>query len=175
MDVKEAIKTRHSVRKFLDKEVPQGLIDELIDAARLAPSGYNAQPWRFCVVKDKETKEKLFKEGALKQKFVKEAPVLIVCCGDPDAYRKNRVEKDFDDSEEVSVFRDVSIASGFLVLRATELGLGACYIAWRHKEKIKEVLGIPKNFYVPFIIIAGYPAEKPSASPRKKLSEIILK
>lgn len=77
MQVTDAIKNRHSVRKFLDKEIPDAVITQLIEAARLAPSAYNAQPWRFVVVKSNESKELLKQNNIFKQAFVCQAPVII--------------------------------------------------------------------------------------------------
>ena len=88
MDVKEAISKRRSIRKYQRKEVPLDLIRELIDAARLAPSGSNAQPCRYYLVKDKETREKLKENQIFEQDFVYQAPVLIVCCSDLQSYRQ---------------------------------------------------------------------------------------
>lgn len=173
MDTKEAIIKRRSIRKYQEKNVSDSIVEEVVNAARLAPSGHNVQPWRFFVVKDEATRNRLKEAGAVAQAFVTKAPVLIVCCGDPFAYKNTKDPVGSDDSPEIKTYRDVSIASAFLVLRATELGLGTCYVGWRHKEKIKEILDIPKNFVVPFVITLGYPAEKPFAEDRNKISEIL--
>ena len=77
MDVKEAIKKGRSIRAYKDKPVPDDLINELIDAARLAPSGNNAQPWMFKIIKSKQEKDKLKKNKIFVQDFVYTAPVLI--------------------------------------------------------------------------------------------------
>ena len=82
---KEAIEQRRSIRKFKSEPVPDEYIDALLDAARLAPSGSNAQPWRFKIVKDLEMKEKLVK-AAYDQAFIAEAPVVLVCCADIGGY-----------------------------------------------------------------------------------------
>jgi len=173
MDVKEAIKIRRSIRKYKNTEVSGDLINEIIDAARLAPSGHNAQPAIYFIVRDVRTKQALKDAKVFKQNFVCESPAIIVCCGNPDVYGKTEDPDGSDDSLESRTFRDVAIASSYLVLRATELGLGTCYIGWRHKENIKKVLNIPKNFVVPFVITLGYPAESPSATLRKKIKDIM--
>jgi nitroreductase len=170
MDVREAIDKRRSIRKYQSKEVPDNLIMELIGAARLAPSGNNAQPSRFLVVKDAETRARLKEKGVFAQSFVHRAPVIIVCCADPGVYRRHEC----DDPNEVRAVRDLSIASSFLVLRATELGLGTCYVGWVEKQKIKDVLDIPRSYIVPYVIAVGYPAEAPGRTPRKSIKEIIL-
>lgn len=173
MSVKTIIAKRRSIRKYQNKEVSTDLIKEVVDAARLAPSGNNAQPSRYLIIKDEKIKKKLKENKVFKQEFVYKAPVIIVCCGDPETYPKEKLESGFDDPYKIRAVRDVSIAAQNLVLRATELGLGTCYIGWRHKGRIKKVLGIPKNYVVPFVITLGYPAEKPKARPRKSLKEIL--
>ena len=175
MNVEEAIKTRRSIRKFLAKKVPVDLINGLIDAARLAPSSHNAQPWKFLIVKDVDTKQKLKENNIFKQPNVYEAPVIIICCADPDLSAKptDSIFSDQDIAGKAS--RDLAFASQNLVLRSTELGLGTGYIGMIDREKIKEILNIPKSYIIPFIIMVGYPAEKPNQTPRRKIEEIIIK
>ena len=172
MDVKEAISKRRSIRKYQRKEVPLDLIRELIDAARLAPSGSNAQPCRYYLVKDNETREKLKGNQIFEQDFVYQAPVLIVCCSDLQSYRQGI--KGWSEENENRALRDLSIASAFLVLRATELGLATCYVGWMKKDKIKDVLDIPRNYMVPFVIAVGYANEQPKPLPRKSIEEVLL-
>jgi nitroreductase len=172
MDVKEAILKRRSIRKYQRKEVSLDLIRELIDAARLAPSGSNAQPCRYYLVKDNETKEKLKENQIFQQDFVYQAPALIVCCSDIQSYRQGI--KGWSEENEVRALRDLSIASAFLVLRATELGLATCYVGWMKKDKIKDVLDIPRNYIVPFVIAVGYANEQPKPLPRKSIDEVLL-
>ena len=171
MDVSEAIEKRMSVRKFSNQEVSDELIKDIITYAGKAPSGNNAQPSRYVIVKDDKTKAELKENNIFPQDFVYTAPVLIVCCGDPKVYVK---KSGLDESNENRALRDLSIASAFLVLRATELVLVTCYIGWQDKDKIKHVLNIPKDFVCPYTITLGYPAEKPEKRPRKNMDEILL-
>ena len=171
MDVKDAISKRRSIRKYQRKEVPLDLIRELIDAARLAPSGSNAQPCRYYLVKDNETKEKLKENRIFEQDFVCQSPVIIVCCADVRAYSQGI--KGWSEENENRALRDLSIASAFLVLRATELGLATCYVGWMKKDRIKDVLELPRNYMVPFVIAIGYAAEQPKPLPRKSIDEIL--
>jgi nitroreductase len=128
MSIKAIITKRRSIRKYQAKKVSDVLIKELINAARLAPSGNNAQPARYFIVQDEKIKQKLKENKVFKQEFVYQAPVIIVCCGNPEVYPKEKLEPGFDDSFQIRAVRDVSIAAQNLVLRATELGLGTCYI-----------------------------------------------
>jgi len=179
MEVKIAIENRRSIRIYQDKQIPESLVLELIEAARLAPSAYNAQPTKFIIVKNKEEKEKLKENKIFRQSFVYEAPVIIICCGDPEVYPKARLEATYSNPSEIAgevgAVRDVSIAAQNLVLRATELGLGTCYIGLVARDKAKEILGIPKNYVLPFVLTVGYPAEEPKATPRKSQEDLIFK
>lgn len=170
MDVIKAIEKRTSIRKYSNKAVPRKLINEVINAGRLAPSGHNTQPWKFAVI-GKKTLAKLWKNKAFCREFVSQAPAAIVCSANPRAYGKRDPVWDQDNKSRAAL-RDLSIASAFMVLRATELGLGTCYIGWVKGAKIKKELGIPKEFIVPYIITLGYCAESPEPRARKKLSEI---
>jgi nitroreductase len=194
MEVRDAITRRRSIRKYEDKPVPKEVARELFDAARLAPSGCNAQPWRFCAVEDRELVEKLRERAAFRQGFVYRAPLILVCCGDPSAYigrhggeyqvEEGSVPADaaarkemfsiVEGKEALRAVRDVSIASAFLVLRAEELGLGTSYIGLIDEQVLKEVLNIPAHFVIPFVITVGYHADSPSPRPRKALGDIIL-
>jgi nitroreductase len=171
MDVKEAIAKRRSIRKYQHKDVPLDLVREVVDAARLAPSGSNAQPCRYYVVKDDKTKEKLKESQIFQQDFVYQAPVMIVCCSDIQSYRQGI--KGWSEENEHRALRDLSIASAFLVLRATELGLATCYVGWMKKDKIKEVLDLPRNYMVPFVIAVGYANEKPKPLPKRSIDEVL--
>jgi len=179
MDIKNVIEKRKSIRKYQDKEIPDSLIDELVEAARLAPSAYNAQPLKFVILKSKDIKERLKKNKIFKQNFVYDAPIIFICCGDPEVYPKERLEPIFSNPSEIAgevgAVRDVSIAAQNLVLRATDLGLGTCYVGLIAREKAREILGIPKNYVMPFVITVGYPAEEPEPTPRKDKDDLILK
>jgi nitroreductase len=194
MDVKDAICRRRSIRWYTDMEVPQHVISEILDAARLAPSGCNAQPWRFIIVQDQEIVEALKKRNAFPQSFVYCAPVIIVCCGDPAAYAgkyggENQIAEGTvpeDPNERKAMFsivegknveraiRDVSIASAFMVLRATELGLGTSYIGLINEAALRTVLGLPESVVLPFVVIMGYTAQTPRKTPRKALKDIVI-
>lgn len=174
MEVKEAIEKRRSIRRYQDKEISDEIIDELIEAARLAPSGNNVQPWKFKIIKDKKIVEKLKKEDIFKQDFVYTAPLIIVCCADPDLYSTDKSVPGFDDPNELRAIRDLSIASQNMVLRAVELGLGSCYIGWMEKEKIKQVLGIPMKYVAPYSICFGYPGEEGKIKEKNSKEEILL-
>jgi len=169
MDVKEAIEKRKSIRKFKNKEIPDSIIKEVIDAARRAPSGHNLQPWHFVIVKGKENLLKFREQKVFVRDWVYEAPVVIVCCSEKEVYSPHSIK---EHEGEMTII-NLSLASAFLALRATELGLGTCFVAWCDKEKIKNILNIPENIMIPYVIVMGYPDEEPEPRERKELDEIM--
>ena len=166
MKVLDVIQKRRSVRKYKEDPIPEKALMRVLEAARLAPSGKNFQPWKFIIVKDKALKEKLAQASA-GQFFMAEAPIIIVGCGFPDnCYaRMGRYMKSW------SV--DVTIALEHLILQAQEEGLGTCWIGSFEEEEVKAILNIPENVKVLALTPLGYPDEIPRFRGRKSLDEII--
>ena len=164
MDIFEAIKKRRSIRKYKDKEVEEEKILKILESARLAPSAKNLQEWRFIVVRDKEKRKKL-SEAARNQKFVEEAPVVIVCCAETDEYRMT--------CGQLSYPIDVAIAVEHMVLTAVEEGLGTCWIGAFYEDKVKEILNIPEEIKVVELLTLGYPDEEPPSRSRLSLEDIV--
>ena len=167
MDLMEAIKTRRSIRKYKPVPVPEGLLKEVLNASRFAPSADNTQPWRFIVVRDEQMKSKLA-AASNSQKFIAQAPIVIVACGIPDeAYQ---IVGGYMSSHVI----DASIALDHMTLAAHANGLGTCWIAWFKEEKVKEVLAIPEDVRVIALTPLGYPDETPDKTPRKNLEELVM-
>ena len=166
MKVLDVIQKRRSVRKYKEDPIPEKALMRVLEAARLAPSGKNFQPWKFIIVKDKALKEKLAQASA-GQFFMAEAPIIIVGCGFPDnCYaHMGRYMKSW------SV--DVTIALEHLILQAQEEGLGTCWIGSFEEEEVKAILNIPENVKVLALTPLGYPDEIPRFRGRKNLDEII--
>lgn len=145
MDVFEAIQQRKSIRAYRDKPVPRETIERLLEAGRLAPSAVNTEPWHFIAVTDAEKRKALSK--GLYAKFVAQAPLAIVVCGDkkaaPDWYAV-----------------DASLAVENMVLAAVEEELGTCIVGSFKEADVKTLLKIPEKFEVIVIIAVGYPREK---------------
>jgi len=171
MNVKDAIEQRRSIRKYLNKTISEDVIKDLLDAARKAPSAKNTQSHKYFIVKDRDVINKLREVHAFEQSFVYDAPLIIVCCADSRLYPERTKA---DNSSNNYALIDLSIASSFLVLRATELGLGSVFVAWVYADKIRKVLGIPEEYIIPFVLPIGYPAENPNPRSRKSLKEIIF-
>ncbi len=166
MKVLDVIQKRRSVRKYKEDPIPEKDLMRVLEAARLAPSGKNFQPWKFIIVKDKALKEKLAQASA-GQFFMAEAPIIIVGCGFPDnCYaHMGRYMKSW------SV--DVTIALEHLILQAQEEGLGTCWIGSFEEEEVKAILNIPENVKVLALTPLGYPDEIPRFRGRKSLDEFI--
>lgn len=156
----EVIKSRRSVRKYLDKEVPKEILEDIVDCGRLAPSGYNKQPWIFVVVVDKEMKEKVA-NATTSGKFISSAGACIaVFC-----------EKDAETALE-----DACAATENMIIAAQSYGLGTCWINVYKKSqspKIKEVLNCPDNMELMTLISVGYPAEENRQVQKKSLEEVL--
>jgi len=175
MDTLNCIKSRRSVRKFLNKEVSDNIINKLIDAARHAPfgggPGKEAQLWEFILVKEKEIKDKLALDND-DRVFVKQAPVIIAVCADKN---KDPKYKNWDIS--------VALAIENILLLAHDLGLGACYLeTFNHhkghkedREKLIKALNLPKNIELIALIPIGYPdpSEKIEKKELRDIDEII--
>ena len=166
MHVMEAIRRRHSVRSYQDKEIPQIILDCILEAGRLAPSAKNLQEWRFIVVRNKDTKQKLMK-AAKGQAFVGQAPVVIACCAVTDNHMMT--------CGQLCYPIDLAIAIDHMVLKATEEGLGTCWIGAFFEEEAKKILHIPDNVRIVELLALGYSQEQ---EPRKKnrlsLREVVM-
>ena len=159
MDVMNAIKTRKSVRAYLDKPVEDEKLNAVLEAARLAPSASNRQEWRFVIVRDLETRKKLASVAG-GQAFVGEAPILIVACAETDGHVMR--------CGQLCYPIDLAIALDHMSLAAVELGLGSCWIGLFDEKKVKEILHIPDEIRVVELMPLGYPAD-PSAIAKKRL------
>ena len=203
MELLKAIQSRRSIRKFKSDEVPDAVIRELLDAARLAPSGSNLQATRFVVIKSPVERMKLKECTPLS--FVAHAPVIIACCIDREAmgntlvrYRELMEAQAFagtplDDDPallEAAAKRQSSmdqatvkayltlnaaIAIEHIVLRAVDLGLGSCWIMMFNSAKTKRMLELDDRYDVVALLPVGYPDQSPAARPRLPLEELILK
>ena len=170
----QAIVTRRSVRKFEQKPVEREKINACLEAARLAPSACNSQPWHFIVIDEPKIKEAFCKEafsGAYAlSKWAAAAPVLIAAVSDKGNF-VSRVGSFLRRTEFYLV--DHGIACEHLVLRAWDQGLGSCWIGWLDAAKAGKFFKLPKSKKIEHLIALGYPAESPEARPRRKPEEII--
>ena len=160
MDVLNAMKSRKSVRNFLDKPIEKDELTAILNAARLAPSASNRQEWRFVVVFDEKTRKQLA-EAANEQAFVGEAPLVIAACAETDGHVMSCGQPCYP--------IDVAIALDHLTLAAVEAGLGTCWIGAFDENKVKKILGIPDRIRVVALMPVGYPSD-PSLKKKKRLA-----
>ncbi|MHA1960879.1 MAG: nitroreductase family protein [Candidatus Thorarchaeota archaeon] len=164
------VEKRRSIRKFKEADIPQEHITRILDAARLAPSTNNTQPWRFIVVKEQATKE-LLTLTAGNQRFIADANAIIVAIADKEASCCPGNPSQWH-------VLDTMIAAEHVVLAATALGYGSCWIAMldsRGSENIKDVknaLRIPESSSIVALVLLGVPDEVPSTISRRSLEEI---
>lgn len=166
MSILEIIRKRRSVRKYRKDPIPEDVFLRVVDAARLAPSGKNLQPWKFIVVRDPDMKLKLG-EAARGQTFIARAPVVVVACGFPD--RSYQHQGNYMTSWTI----DVTCALDHMMLQACQEGLGTCWIGAFDESAVKPLLGIPDEVRVLALTPLGYPDEEPRDRGRMPLAEFL--
>lgn len=164
MDVFEAISERKSIRAYRDMDVEDEKLMKILDAARLSPSASNRQEWKFVVVKKAETRKKLA-AASYGQKFVGEAPVIVVACATEG--------KSIMTCGQPTHTVDVSIACAYLMLEAWEQGLGTCWLGTFSEGEVKRILGIPDHSRVVTMMPLGYPDDPGRPKVRKALDQIV--
>ncbi|KAF1085428.1 putative NAD(P)H nitroreductase [Sporotomaculum syntrophicum] len=201
MEFMEVIRKRRSIRKFKPEPVPDELIMELLEAARLAPSGTNLQPWRFIIIKSEEKRRELLGHTV---NFVVTAPVVIACCVDLNTYKQHKpqrikeltragafsgVDLNFNDGDkywkqrgalnanEIREYVSINCAVAVqqLVLRATDLGLGTCWVMMFDQDSVKKILGLGADIDVLALIPVGYADQDPAPRPRLPVRELLIK
>ena len=172
----DMVKNRQSVRAYSNNPIDRECIERCLEAARLAPSACNAQPWKFVVVDDPALRNDLAdttQDRILPMNhFTKQAPVLIVVVREQANLTSNlgQVIK----NKEYPLM-DIGIAVEHLCLQAVEEGLGTCIMGWFNEKKVKKLLGIPIRKRAELIITLGYPAsDQIREKKRKSMEEICV-
>lgn len=174
MTFDEIVMTRYSVRDFEERPVPREDILAMIESARWAPSASNSQPTRFIAVTDPAIIARLCKEGmgpVIGNPWLKKAPLLIVGCSQLDLI-VNHLAAGVTKIDYYIV--DLGIALEHIALKATELGLGTCWVGWLREEKVKEILGIPKKVRAMALLAIGYPKGVPPKRKRKPVEKLLF-
>ncbi len=159
----ETIKNRRSIRSYTNQAIEEEKLLAILEAGRLAPSALNRQKWHFYVVSNPEKIAQL-QIDCRNQKFIGEAPVVIVIC--------STEERIMSCGQKASSI-DCSIVLSFMLLEANNQGLGTCWLGSFEESDVKKNLGIPQEYVVVGITPLGYPNENPAARPRKSLEEIV--
>jgi len=162
MELMQVIRARRSIRNYLDRPVEEEKLLAVLEAGRLAPSARNMQDWRFIVVSDPATRQRLA-EAARDQQFVAQAPLVIAACGTSDLVMT---------CGQPAYAIDVAIALDHMTLAAASLGLGSCWIGAFYEDRVKQILAVPPEVRVVALLPLGYPADMPAPRPRKSLENI---
>ncbi|MBT3260950.1 NAD(P)H nitroreductase [bacterium] len=168
------IKKRRSVRSYLSKPVERKKIELCLEAARLAPSACNSQPWSFIVVTDENLKNQIAQKTYSKlipmNKFTENAPVLVIIV--KEASTLLATFAGIWKRRHYSLI-DIGIAAEHFCLQAAELDLGTCMLGWFNERKIKNILKIPRHKRLALIITVGYPESEEIPPKKRKLIDDI--
>ena len=174
MQFGDLIRKRHSVRSYDGRPVPREHIDQCLDAARMAPSACNSQPWSFVVVDDRATIDRIVESACSGiyrlNRFVLTAPVLIVVITEESGYIARLGGKIRDVRYNLI---DIGIAGDHLTLQAEELGLSTCWLGWFKEDAVRSELNLPDTARIDILISMGYRDDAPlSKKKRKSLDKI---
>jgi len=167
MDFWQVIESRHSIRRFGREDVSPEMVERILQAAIKAPSAGNCQPWHFFVVRNPEVKRGLAR-AAYGQGFVAEAPVVIVVCAEPARSAARYGQR----GSRLYCLQDTAAATEHILLAATALGLGACWVGAFDETAAANVLNLPTGLRPVAIIPIGHPAERPYRTSRRALKEV---
>ncbi|MDD4877758.1 MAG: nitroreductase family protein [Candidatus Nanoarchaeia archaeon] len=159
MELQQCIQNRRSVRKYKEQEVPNELVCEILEMARLAPSAYNAQNWRFIIITEKNKKKEI-SEACFSQHWISEAPMLIVVCNFHKRLRDMHKDKGMLFSTQ-----NCAIISSYIQLLAVERGLGTCWVGAFNPEELNRIihspiLQVPADVKVEAVLTLGFPDDK---------------
>lgn len=160
MDAIQAIKSRVSIRKYKNMPVPKEILTEIVDCGRMAPSGYNHQPWLFVVVMDQGIRDRI-SQIAQYGRFIKDAGacIAVFCC-----------------KGEETMLEDACAATENMIIAAQAYGLGTCWVnsyKKQHSEEIIKLLNCPEDYELVTLIAVGY-ANEERRTPKKPLNEVII-
>ena len=175
MEIEQVIRRRRSIRKFQKRDIPNYIIQELLDLARYSPSSMNEQPWHFIIIKEDSVKKKLVE---IKNKYCPEEKKMYRADFLQDAASIILVSVDKEKSHDREIENGI-LAASIILLGAHSRGLGSVYLSAYSADEpgisreIRELLEIPQNFEPITIIPLGYPDEIPKPKELRSLEEII--
>ena len=159
MSLLDSILSRRSIRHYENKDIPEELLHQILEAGRQAPSAANMQPIHFVVLKDYETKRQLSNRRF--SHFIKDSPVVIAGCANVGHILTGKW-----------AIVDAAIAMQNMVVAAWALGIGSCWIGSFDEKKVKQLLNIPNSWKVVALITFGYPTEHPKQKRKKRLENL---
>ena len=160
MNLREVFDKRKSMRKFTGEPITEEQLKLIMEAAQIAPSASNKQPYKFIMIKNDELKKEL-RKLAVPQRFVMKSAVVFIVLGD----------------KELSPYFykvDIGIAVQQMALQAAELGLGSCWLGAFDRDKTKDFLKVPNPWAVVALLLVGIPDQIPPTRPRKSLDELFV-
>lgn len=167
MELNEAIKKRRSIRAYQTKDLPEKVVEKLIEVASYAPSAGNIQPWNFVIIRKAKVIMKLAQ--AAQQGFIEEAPLVIVICAN-----EKRAEMGYGlRGKGLYCIQDTAAATQNILLTAYSLGLGTCWVGAFDEDQARKAVNAPKEMRPVAIIPVGYPNESPTQRNRRPISQII--
>ncbi|MBO5889440.1 MAG: nitroreductase family protein [Clostridia bacterium] len=155
MEFSKVIENRYSCRSYSNKQVEEEKINKILEAGRLAPTAKNTQCQKIYVLKDKEVIQKI---ESMRGMF--NAPLVLVVCGD----RERECKRYF--TKESLMETDLAIITTYMMLEATNQGLGSCWVCYFNEAQTKELLNMPENYYPYNLLLIGYPDENGTPAPR---------
>lgn len=185
----EILRNRFSCRQFQDKLIPGEVLHDMLEAARLSPSGGNEQPWRFGVITDPALIAQIA-EIADKQRWIASAPLIIVLCttgvGDDRGGRNTQKQRfpeyatQIDDMEQALFWalnqeeHQTKIAGTHMAMVALEHGVYSCWVSWFEVQKVADLLHLPPNCLPSEMLVFGYPAKQRKPTKKKQIEEIVF-
>jgi nitroreductase len=166
MEFFEVVRKRHSIRAYQNKSIEEEKLQKILETVNSAPSGGNLQAYEIFLIKD-DYKKKALAEASLNQKFIVDAPVVLVFCSNPSRFRYGKRGK------KLYSLQDATIAASYAQLVATALGLSTVWIGAFVEKEVLKVLGSPESLIPVAIIPIGYPAEEPQKTGRRKLKDVV--
>jgi nitroreductase len=187
--ITELLRTRFSVRQFQDQPIPDNVLQDILEAGRLSPSGGNEQPWTFGVITDR-TLIAQAAEIAHRQTWIAQSPLLIVLCtigvDESRGGRDIQLVRFPEYAEAISKMdqelywalnqeeHQTKIAGAHMALAALEHGVGSCWVSRFEVKRVAELLHLPKGITPSEILVFGYPRQKRASIQKKALDEIVF-
>ena len=186
----ELLQRRSSVRKYQDRPIPEDVLEGILEAGRLSPSGGNEQSWLFGVITDPSLIEEIA-EIAYRQQWIARAPLLIVLCtiGVDDSRGGRDIQRArfpgyieaIDQMEQCLYWalnqeeHQTKIAGAHMAMVALERGVGSCWVSRFEVERLQNLLHLPSGCWPSEILVFGYPEQTRGPRPKKKLEQVVFR
>ncbi len=180
----DLLRGRCSVRDFTNESIPEDVVRYILEAGRLSPSGGNEQPWKFVLVRDSESIERIA-EIAYGQRWIQGAAILVVLCvkdvSNREIQKARFPGRDIESVDDQLYFRinmeehQTKIPGTHMVLAAWEKGVGSTWISYFIVDELAEFLGLPSGYLPSEMIAFGYPKNETEPVEKKDMDDLIIK